>query len=663
MIPGNNRLVVLWDPPSPDDGPSIDGYIVDHQAASSRSRSARSVTNPDMLDPDASGVAIPNLYNGTEYSVTVRAVNRNGFGTASRDTATPQATTISVGPFNPSPVELAHSTIVGVQTSNTVADVEYRARLAIDNIEKISFGSCDSPSAGTHVISDPTAAASPTATASKQASGVGTGQVSAILVAGTTDTGFFPVAASTSPGEITVQPSRANLTIDGLDGLAGTLNIGDEPTVRFEGRNLATGVGYSLEVTTSDTSKLGFSSACNQINAARVLRSASGTDDHVDLTLHACVAVHRSTVTATLKFGDTVVATATKFVNVKPAIPTNVHAIGHGESATLGTVTIRVDQPDTPTDYLVRYKTCTAATIDQCAIVRGSWVRQDVLLPATAKSFTVGGQTQSVDEIVLANVTLGALYRVEVSAIVGGISGVPSDDYSDVPVLVYTTHERANQGDTGRGDTVIAGVSLDKSDHIIDSHRYTVDVCTNNKLNHLTADQWFSVVNQGLDLVPEKVAWAVDGGTGNPDSNIIQVQATRNDSCLLVTDITNTAAWGQARSPASRDTFARLCGFMPLMNEYACACHPAAGDQTLMPLIALRRVISIAGANWSDTIGSAAGTCSRVAGVVTHETVHVFGLLDNTTSSTVSNVGLGLCSPTQRDVAAIMSIYQSHYPE
>ena len=268
VVPGNNRLVVLWDAPASDGGSPVTGYRVEQEAASgSQSRSTRSIVDPSRpLGVDDRGYAFLNLTNGTSYSVTVKAVNGNGDGAPATATATPQATTIMV--TAPDTLEVGASVNVGVIVTDQVQGADYRVRLSIDDASKISFNGC-SPRDDADILD------SLSATATVHACSVGTANITAQLVVQDHAGGYHVVAASTKA----IQGSTANLTISGLDGSAGTLNIGDDRMVTIEASNLATGVGYSLNVTTNDTAKLGFSSTCNRINAAREIRSTSGTMD------------------------------------------------------------------------------------------------------------------------------------------------------------------------------------------------------------------------------------------------------------------------------------------------------------------------------------------------------------------------------------------------
>ena len=650
VVPGNGRLVVLWDAPSSDGGSAITGYRVEQQASSgasgssgSQTRSRRSIVDPSRLvGVDDRGYAILDLVNGTSYSVTVKAVNGNGDGAPATATATPQATTIMV--TAPDTLEVGASVNVGVIVTDQVQGADYRVRLSIDDASKISFNGC-SPRDDADILD------SLSATATVHACSVGTANITAQLVVQDHAGGYHVVAASTKA----IQGSTANLTISGLDGSAGTLNIGDDRMVTIEASNLATGVGYSLNVTTSDTAKLGFSSTCNRINAAREIRSTSGTMDDASFELHACVAVHRATVTATLSRDNTVVATATKYVNVIPAVPTNVRAIGHGESTTLGTVTIRVDKPDTPTDYLVRYKTCTASN-NYCANRPNTWDRQNVFLSSTAKTFTVGGQTQSVHEVELANVTLGALYRVEVAAIVGGTSGVRSADYTNDHVLAFTTYRRPHVNASSEYPTIgtlaINGYWSSKT--------YQPIICTNTFPSNYVAH-----LDGALNAWKGLPKWTVDPATGD-DHNIFTVATPAHRACPL-RYTTGYPGTTEIRMAVSQHEFEAYCPADTVISPttigvvFGCVKKPGTAP-TAGPVATLSQAYMFLRdrVRYGDWLSNANSSCvNKLHEITVHEAGHALGLFHSTIPEPLMNPSGGPCEPQPIDVAALAGLYQS----
>ena len=650
VVPGNGRLVVLWDAPSSDGGSAITGYRVEQQASSgasgssgSQTRSRRSIVDPSRLvGVDDRGYAILDLVNGTSYSVTVKAVNGNGDGAPATATATPQATTIMV--TAPDTLEVGASVNVGVIVTDQVQGADYRVRLSIDDASKISFNGC-SPRDDADILD------SLSATATVHACSVGTANITAQLVVQDHAGGYHVVAASTKA----IQGSTANLTISGLDGSAGTLNIGDDRMVTIEASNLATGVGYSLNVTTSDTAKLGFSSTCNRINAAREIRSTSGTMDDASFELHACVAVHRATVTATLSRDNTVVATATKYVNVIPAVPTNVRAIGHGESTTLGTVTIRVDKPDTPTDYLVRYKTCTASN-NYCANRPNTWDRQNVFLSSTAKTFTVGGQTQSVHEVELANVTLGALYRVEVAAIVGGTSGVRSADYTNDHVLAFTTYRRPHVNASSEYPTIgtlaINGYWSSKT--------YQPIICTNTFPSNYVAH-----LDGALNAWKGLPKWTVDPATGD-DHNIFTVATPAHRACPL-RYTTGYPGTTEIRMAVSQHEFEAYCPADTVISPttigvvFGCVKKPGTAP-TAGPVATLSQAYMFLRdrVRYGDWLSNANSSCvNKLHEITVHEAGHALGLFHSTIPEPLMNPSGGPCEPHPIDVAALAGLYQS----
>ena len=82
--PGNQQLTVTWQPPADDGGSPVTGYLVqwkDTGEEFSDTQRRATVTNPRHQ--------IPNLDNGSTYTVQVRAVNLTGTGPPASETGVP----------------------------------------------------------------------------------------------------------------------------------------------------------------------------------------------------------------------------------------------------------------------------------------------------------------------------------------------------------------------------------------------------------------------------------------------------------------------------------------------------------------------------------------------------------------------------------------------
>ncbi|MCY4474070.1 MAG: fibronectin type III domain-containing protein [Chloroflexi bacterium] len=227
VVPGNGRLVVLWDPPASDGGSAVTGYQVSQEEVSGSSgsggRSRRAVADPSRLvGADDRGYAILNLSNGTEYSITVKAVNANGEGAPATATGTPRGTTISV--TGPNTLEVGANGNVGASATNIVSGTAYKVRLSIDDASKISFNGCD-PQDGAEILD------SLTATATVRGCAAGAAGVTALLVVQDAGGGYQTLASNT-PHEVTVEP--------------GTLPAVTVPTASFASDGVTIDTGFAL---------------------------------------------------------------------------------------------------------------------------------------------------------------------------------------------------------------------------------------------------------------------------------------------------------------------------------------------------------------------------------------------------------------------------------
>ena len=214
VIPGNNRLAVLWDPPESDGGSPIKGYRVSHEGAGSQTRGRRSVTNRPLLAASDGGEGIAGLDNGTRYSVTVIAVNANGDSAPSTSTATPRNLSISISSISPSAtIQLAREADVNVETSGTVPGVHYAIDFLSDDHNKINYGGCAQTRGLVRLTGQWSTTSSITASRELQACTVGESSVKAELRIGNDHNGFFTLA-ETPWRLITVDDAPEGLEID-----------------------------------------------------------------------------------------------------------------------------------------------------------------------------------------------------------------------------------------------------------------------------------------------------------------------------------------------------------------------------------------------------------------------------------------------------------------
>ena len=81
----DGELVVSWTAPDNDGGSPVTGYVVQWKSGTQ----SYSTSRQETTDETGTTVIIPDLTNGTEYTVQVYATNVSGNGTAAEETATP----------------------------------------------------------------------------------------------------------------------------------------------------------------------------------------------------------------------------------------------------------------------------------------------------------------------------------------------------------------------------------------------------------------------------------------------------------------------------------------------------------------------------------------------------------------------------------------------
>ena len=620
VVPGNNRLVVLWDAPASDGGSPVTGYRVEQEAASgSQSRSTRSIVDPSrLLGVDDRGYAILDLANGTEYSVTVKAVNANGAGAPSTATATPLATTITV--TAPDSFELAATANVGVQTTNTVQGADYRVRLSIDDAAKISFNGC-APQDDAEILQNLTS------TATVHGCAAGTANVTALLVTGDTASGFYPVAASDSH-EIAVSAAQIEIVLDSMSVSPEDFEIGQSATLNVSATHLLTGSPYYIEMSSTDHEGVGFDEHCgsaNKIIPSETFGSATSAMHTVDI--FACGSLADGQITAELKRGGVVVNSASLGTSVKPAQPSALRANGKGSAA--GKALLRFEPDSRSQSYKIQYKGSD-----------GVWREQNDPYGSDRFGYrTIGNRRIFELEI---DLTADQEYGIKTQAVrTDRGQSLPSEWSEEVYVWVAQSERLPG---TQYTQALING--------------WTYKVCPGESagsgfgLNASTEFvNWNSDIEGATDSWVDKVIWTKPDG-----SNIISASSSGTGDCADGSEYTNNIVKGIDDHPMMRRTCFKNEWDHP-NNQGAVAC---AGSDTPTSLTKLM-IFWTGWTQWNPGAGTDTG-CSLVTWSAAHEVGHVFGFadhLDDDTAILDSLPPTSVCEPGPRDVMALMSLYQS----
>ena len=611
VVPGNNRIVVLWDPPASDGGSPVTGYKIARDAGSTGSRSARAIVDPTLLGADDRGYAFLSLANGTSYSVTVNAVNSNGDGTPATSTATPLATTITVTALDT--LDVGSSGSVGVTTTGTVASTTYMVRLSIDDDEKISFNGC-SPQDAAEILQNLTS------TATVHGCAIGIANVTALLVTGDTASGFYPVAAP-DVHEISVELSSATVAINPFDGV---LDYDDSRPFSVSAQGMQTDSSYSLEMATTNTA-LSFDEDCEGINSLVPFTSDSNGFKLSRFILKGCAAVADATLTATLTKNGVIVATASKIVGVRPPMPTGLRANGHSPTMESGAVALRWESLASDVVYKIRYTSdCVSddgASTSECPSFHNRWGN-----PVTVNA---GSSSASLTEMLAVN----QLYRAQIRSEIGTLES----DWSDL-VFFFPTNS-PTQGPI---------FTCPHFGHL-PTQRYDYTICLDTlPEDEILRGKWVADIQSGVATWQQEVVW--NEGTGNivefnhipladcstASHKVKLVDGGLGNPCYSFTGDTggclSTPAWV---TPETTITTSTLYIFE---------------DDDLEPGV---------------PVVPLAIPCSRLSNLVAHEVGHALGIgmfpnrhptLDGVLMHSTTPV---VCRPQPYDVSAVMALYQS----
>ena len=655
---------MTWNEPDRTGGAAITDYQVQYGTAASGQ--ARSVTDPSInwrlagwrSASSARTKTITGLTNGTTYYVAVQA--RNDIDPADGDGALSEAVTaIPVAPLMNAPPtfdQASYSLNVrrDAPSGHVVATVA-----AMDAADDLVYR-----------MSGTTSFAIESDSGQITTSGLLLGLASASYDM-TVYVSDGVNAEVSVPVTVTLDPSPIVLTISGLDGVAGTMAIGDDTEVTVEGSHLVAGVRYSLNVTTSDTPKLGFSATCNQINAARELLSTSGTTDDADFDLHACDASAGIVVTATLSFGETVIATTSKTVKVKPRKPSGVRINGHYADATDPEMFLRWHKAAEGYTYEVRYglECWSGANPRVCFQSSDSWAEPHQELLATETSGISGLLSGALEMEAPRDVK--TLLRVEIRAKVGNIAS----DWSE-PVFVYPTTTQPAYTTPASGDPVPPSVGTIPLTGFHPTHTYSYTICSNK----FPDDTWVTEMQNAIRLIRETVTWYVGG------ENIIGSDETVSGQCatLVTEQIVDGATsiytfapppFGEIRlADEDAQEFRHYCHEPENRIEKAACAGTPRPEGTPLPrfsrqhYIMFRRDVSSVSSivDWAPGVNAPGAECSQFFQTAVHETGHAYGLGHAGQHVSIMHApGRPRvdCVLSGYDVAALKAIYQSHVAE
>ena len=650
VVPGNGRLVVLWDPPASDGGSAVTGYQVSQEEVSGSSgsggRSRRAVADPSrLLGADDRGYAILNLSNGTEYSITVKAVNANGEGAPATATGTPRGTTITV--TGPNTLDLAVSGNVAVRVDNPVDGAGYKVRLSTQDASKVSFNGCD-PQDDAEILQDTSSQAS------IQACAAGTVNITALLVVQDVGGGYQTLAAS-DPHEVSVAPSTAKLSISGITGSDSLLTASTTRTVELHGDKLVAGKSYDFVATLSGVAgnALGFGVARTCDDAEDEARSTAQSGlATVRFFIHPCKPSTDVTFTASLKLDGAVLATVTQVIKAKPKMPTNLRAIGHSSTIGTGQVSIRVDNPGFAVQYEVQTAACVASRANGslCEGAKLTWddasggPHTPTIVSLTVPAITTTSPLTSIDahEIVINDMDLDDLYRVRVKAVFGSDDDLESE-YTNDEVMVYIT-------DAQTDPRWVASV---ERKWYWANRAYRATICS----NLFSADARFvPALKAAMVSWQEELDWLV-AGDNNAGSRLFSFLNPHEKNNCAAPTMASPGGTTDVSMPSSTTAFNDICDAAMNAKVVACVLHTREDASNFVARVKapmfFRPYTNVS--DWFVT-----NNCSLFLDVATHEFGHVVGLFHSTsTTALMYRTSQSHCDPTPMDVAAAISLYQT----
>ena len=354
----------------------------------------------------------------------------------------------------------------------------------------------------------------------------------------------------------------------------------------------------------------------------------------------------------------------TKTVNVRASVPNNVRANGHSTTSgnTSGRIRIRVDRQSIQMTYKVRYELCTS-TNDYCRVrpMNADWDVADMVKNSSRRTFTAAGQTVETDEILIDQLAMNAVYRVEVAAFPVRLPGLISG-YSSEPVIVFTSHELPEFQANGQPSRV-ADIPVR---FYWKSGAYAPRICENSfKDGNMNAlPTYIAAVEAGVLSWKSSLNWLVAN-----DKQLISINLTKGD-CPIEGE-TGYPGTSHIRLATNQSEFEANCGVdNPGETTNACtSILPASGRTDELREFNGAPIFFRDIARKTDWMATESyRSCANLLHTSAHEAGHALGLshtgksysIMQSSAVTLTRINNPLCAPGPQDIAAVFGTYQSN---